>query len=221
MQTILAVSAHPDDETLGCGATLLRHGERGDEVHWVIATRLWEPLFTASSLETRQREIESVAAEYGMKSVQSLDFDTTRMDIHPLGDVIASTQKAIENVSPNIVYLVHRGDIHSDHKVTFDACIAALKPFRSGANVSILSYECVSSTEMAPPLTQNLFAPNSYCDVTEYFEKKLEILSLYKSEIMDPPHPRSLQNVRALAQYRGASISVDYAEAFSTIRQIL
>lgn len=36
MSTILVVAPHPDDETLGCGGTMLRHIARGDDVHWCI-----------------------------------------------------------------------------------------------------------------------------------------------------------------------------------------
>ena len=38
MSTVLVVAPHPDDETLGCGGTLLRHIEEGDGVHWLIMT---------------------------------------------------------------------------------------------------------------------------------------------------------------------------------------
>ena len=35
---ILVIAPHPDDETLGCGGTLLRHKANGDEISWVIVT---------------------------------------------------------------------------------------------------------------------------------------------------------------------------------------
>ena len=35
----LVVSMHPDDETLGCGGSILKHVDRGDEVHWVVVTQ--------------------------------------------------------------------------------------------------------------------------------------------------------------------------------------
>ena len=40
MSKVLVVAPHPDDETLGCGGTLLRHVAEGDSVHWLIATAM-------------------------------------------------------------------------------------------------------------------------------------------------------------------------------------
>jgi N-acetylglucosamine malate deacetylase 1 len=217
---ILAISAHPDDETLGCGGTLLKHVDQGDEIHWLIVTAPWEPLFDSQWLARRQDEIKAVAEAYGMTSTTCLDLPVTKIDALALGEIIEPMRGAIETIDPDIVYLVHRGDVHSDHRVTFDAAIAVLKPFRAGARTSIYSYECTSSTNMSPPFPQNAFIPQAYGDISGYLERKLEILSLYETEIFEPPHPRSLNAARALAQYRGASVSVDAAEAFCVIREL-
>ena len=36
MSNVLVIAAHPDDELLGCGGTLIRHVEQGDEVQSII-----------------------------------------------------------------------------------------------------------------------------------------------------------------------------------------
>ena len=56
MTTILIVSAHPDDETLGAGGTILRHAAQGDAVHWLIVSAGWEPKYPAATLATKRRE---------------------------------------------------------------------------------------------------------------------------------------------------------------------
>ena len=38
MNKVLVIAVHPDDETLGCGGTLLRHKDEGDEIYWLIVT---------------------------------------------------------------------------------------------------------------------------------------------------------------------------------------
>jgi len=78
----------------------------------------------------------------------------------------------------------------------------------------VLSFETLSETEFAPAAQNYAFVPNVFSDITPYLEKKLEIMKLFTTEIMDEPFPRSLSTIRALARYRGARIGVEYAEAF-------
>ena len=81
-------------------------------------------------------------------------------------------------------------------------------------------YETLSETEFAPALPENAFIPNVYMDISEFFKKKIDIIKTYSSELMDPPLPRSLQAIEALARYRGSRIGVDYAEAFMLLLEI-
>jgi len=62
--------------------------------------------------------------------------------------------------------------------------------------------------------------PTIFNDVTPFLEKKLEIMSLYDSEIQPFPLPRALDSIRALARFRGATIGVEFAEAFMLVREV-
>ena len=35
---VMVISVHPDDETLGCGGTILKHLQKGDDVYCVHVT---------------------------------------------------------------------------------------------------------------------------------------------------------------------------------------
>ena len=54
---ILAISAHPDDETLGCGGTLLKHRAAGDSIYWIIATVCHEPQWSAELIARKACEV--------------------------------------------------------------------------------------------------------------------------------------------------------------------
>ena len=81
-------------------------------------------------------------------------------------------------------------------------------------------YECISETEFAPSLSDKAFIPNYFVDISKYFTKKSDVMKVYKSEIYNHPFPRSLRNIEALATFRGATIGVEYAEAFQLLKLI-
>ena len=82
----------------------------------------------------------------------------------------------------------------------------------------ILCMEVLSETNYAIP--EHSITPNYYIDITPYMQQKIDIMKMYKSEIGEAPFPRSEQNIRGLAQYRGGSANVRYAEAFQIIKMI-
>lgn len=219
---ILCISAHPDDETLGCGGTLLRHRSAGDELHWLVVTQAYAPQWSASVIERKAAEVEAVAGAYGMHSVRRIGFPTVRLDTVPQSDLIDGIRSVIQAARPQIVYLIHDGDVHTDHHAVFTATFAVLKSFymHTCGVRRILSYETLSSTEAAPPQPHRYFAPNVYLDITPFMDRKIEIMEMYTTESQADPLPRGQSAIRALGRYRGATIGVEYAEAFVLIREV-
>ena len=212
---ILGIAPHPDDETLGCGGTLLKHKNNGDVIYWMIVTNM-QPGdgWSESKVQKRKKEIDQVSAMYGFEKTFNLGFPTRRLDSIPYNELIAKISDIIKELEPSIVYLPNRSDIHTDHKKTFNAVMSSCKDFRASFIKRILMYECLSETEFAPAHTECVFIANVFIDVSEYFQRKLEILKAYASEVMASPFPRSIETVTSLARYRGSRIGKDYAEAF-------
>jgi len=59
------VATHPDDETLGCGGTLLKHRANGDEIHWLIATDIKESVLKACFDKNYREYISNLKNPYG------------------------------------------------------------------------------------------------------------------------------------------------------------
>ncbi len=221
MKNIIIISAHPDDEVLGAGGTILKHKKKGDNIYWLITTSIFEEQgFSKERVMSRQKEIEEVAQKLGVKKVFKLDFPTMSLSTESMIDMVPKVSKVFTEVEPEIVYCLNRSDAHSDHRVTFDAIMACTKSFRYPFIKKVLMYECISETEFAPQLHEKVFIPNYFVDVSEFFDEKLEIMKIYESEIGKHPFPRSLRNMEALATYRGASVGVEYAEAFQLVKYI-
>lgn len=217
---VLVIAPHPDDETLGCGGTLLKHLAAGDSVSWVIVTKAYEPRWPSEVIERREQEIEQVSDAYGFAQRFRLTFPAARLDTVPLEELLHSINKIVAEVKPDWIYTVHAGDIHSDHRVVFEATMSAVKSFASSGVQRLLSYETISSTDARPPGASTVFAPNVYCDITPFIERKLEIMSLYRGEVHPYPMPRALESIRALARFRGATVAAEYAEGFMLLREL-
>lgn len=219
---VLAVSAHPDDETLGCGGTLLKHRAAGDSIYWVIATVCHEPQWSAELIERKADEVDRVAAAYGAERMK-LGFPNAKLDTIGIRELMKPIEAVVDDIRPEVVYVLHGGDIHTDHYALFTAVMSVLKPFymmRRGVR-RVLGYETLSSTDAAPAGVARTFLPNVFSDITPYLDRKVEIMGLYESEIHPDPMPRSPSAIRALARVRGATISAEYAEAFTMIRELI
>lgn len=221
MKKVIVVSAHPDDEILGSGGTLLKHIENGDEVAWLIITNVFESQgFSKERICLRQEEIEKIKKMVGFSSVFKLDYPTMSLDSSSINSLIPKISTVFNEFKPEVIYVMNRSDAHSDHRVTFDAVFACTKSFRYPFVKNVLMYECISETEFAPALPERVFQPNYFVDITKHFGKKLEMMKVYESELSEHPFPRSLMNIKALATFRGASVGVEYAEAFQLIKFI-
>ena len=65
---VIVISAHPDDEVLGAGGTVLKHIESGDEVYWLVTTNITVSAgFSEERVQSRQKEIRQVEKELGFK----------------------------------------------------------------------------------------------------------------------------------------------------------
>ncbi len=82
-------------------------------------------------------------------------------------------------------------------------------------------YECLSETEFSPSLQTDSFIPNVFVDITDFLEEKIKIMKMYRGEMGTFPFPRSEENIRALAMYRGATAGVEAAEAFVLLKEVL
>ncbi len=220
MKSILVVAPHADDETLGCGGTLLRHIENGDEVHWLLVTGMSiESGFTEQQIAVRAEEINRVQSLYGFSKKHELKLPPAKLETLPKGDIIGEISKVVNEVRPEVVYTVYRNDAHSDHEIVYDALMAATKTFRYPFVKRVLAYETISETDfcMKP---EGGFRPNVFSNIGGFLEEKLKILAVYEGEMGEFPFPRSNKAISALAHIRGVQANCEAAEAFMLLKEI-
>lgn len=218
MNKILTIAVHPDDETLGCGGTLLKHKSKGDEIHWLICSSLNK---NHSYYNIREKEINKVSKLYNFNSVNRLPLETTKVDQFSISEIIEMISKLIKKIKPNIIYLPFKEDVHTDHKKIFEASYSCTKSFRYSFIKKIYMMETLSETDFAPSIKKDSFVPNTFVNIDKFIKKKIQIMKVYKSEIHNHPFPRSNKNIKALATYRGGTSGCKFAESFILLKEII
>ncbi|NIK12251.1 PIG-L deacetylase family protein [Alkalibacillus almallahensis] len=229
MRNVLVIAAHPDDEILGCGGTIVNHIRQGDKVHSVILAEGITSRDPKRDREERYDQLSQLAKDaeranqiLGVHELILDQFPDNRMDQLDRLDIIKVIEQIVAQVKPDIVYTHHIGDVNIDHRRIHEAVITACRPIPGQHLVKqLLFFETVSSTEWMPPQSAPSFNPNWYVDISHSIETKLKALQSYTSEMRDWPHPRSIEGVRVLSEWRGSSIGIHHAEAFILGRNIL
>lgn len=218
MKTIV-IAPHPDDEVLGTGGTLLRRKAEGATVAWLIVTGITaESGWSEEKIKQRADEIKRVTELFDFNSVFELNFPTTQLDQVPMSDLVAAVSRVFKKFEPEEVLVPHPADVHTDHRVVFNAVASCTKWFRDPSVKRVLAYETLSETDFDLGTEQG-FRPNVFVNIEPYLDDKLRAMGIYASELGEFPFPRSHEAIRALASLRGAASGFKAAEAFELLRE--
>ena len=220
---IMVVAAHPDDEILGCGATVHKYTKNGVEAHALVlgtgvASRCEHNITDSiNEIDNLRKDAKDSADIIGFKTISFEDFPDNKMDSVSLLDVVRKIEFYASKLKPSIILTHHHGDLNVDHRMTFNAVITAFRPLKGSSVNTILCFETPSSTEWNFPYYKNSYSPNVFIDIKNEINVKLKALECYKSEICQAPHPRSAESIQAIAQRWGNVAGFKYAEAFELI----
>lgn len=215
----LVVAPHPDDEVLGVGGTLLRRKAEDVKVAWLIVTAISvQSGWSEKKVKQRADEVKRVTELFGFDEVFTLNFPTTQLDRVPMSDLVAGISEVFRSFQPEEVFVPHPSDVHTDHRMVFDAAASCTKWFRYPSVKRVLAYETLSETDFGLGADQG-FRPNVFVDIEPFLDDKLRAMDIYESELGVFPFPRSHEAVRALAALRGAASGFKAAEAFELLRE--
>ena len=222
-KSVLIVAAHPDDEVLGCGATAAKLIREGNRVVTLIlgegkTSRLGDII--PAELEALVKEAEQANGVLGISEVHFAAFPDNRFDSVDLLDIVQHIEQVIAEVKPEIVFTHHGGDMNIDHQITYQAVLTATRPLPGEGVRKIYTFEIPSSTEWNAFDKEQLFIPNTFIDVSETIDQKVEAMACYVSELREYPHPRSLQHIRELARVNGTKVGLACSENFRLVRSI-
>ena len=210
---ILVISAHPDDEVLGMGATIKKLSRKRNKIHLgVVSEGATSQYQDKKMIKVRRDACLKAGKILGIDSFEFLEFPDMRLDSIPQIEITVQIEKIIAKSRPEIVYTTPPHDFNKDHQKVFESTIVATRPQSSNVK-QVLCYELPGSFNSS-------FCPTLYEDVSKDFSYKTKALKMYKSEMEKFPHPRSLEAIESLAITRGVESGLKKAESFRLIRGI-
>jgi LmbE family N-acetylglucosaminyl deacetylase len=207
MKRILILAPHTDDGEFGCGGTIAKFVEQGDEVYYAAFSACEQSVLPQFPSDILITEVKGATKVLGIKSENLIlykypvrKFNFSRQEI--LEDMVLLNRE----IKPDLVFLPCANDVHQDHHTIY------LEGLRAFKFTSIMSYE----------LPWNNFSMNTTSFVLlseDNVIKKLNALKEYKSQAHRPYS--SEEFIKGLAVTRGTQIGTRYAEAFELLRWII
>lgn len=215
-KVILAITAHPDDHISFAG-TILKLRNKGYKFYEVVLSDAEESGMIKASkrvvkvdkkeqLKVRQKEFEKASKILGAEKVFKLHLEN--LNIQYSKESLFALMKIIREIRPEIAFIHHPKDYMHDHMAASYLSLEALRTasysfvLHLGKNFRVpiaLYFEGV-----------NPINPDVLVNITDYFDKKMEIAKVYGSQMGS----RSFQLMESAASFRGYFARVKYAEGF-------
>lgn len=197
---ILVLSPHPDDESIGCGGTLMLYRKKGVEVHLLITTN-GEKLETEIDNigELRKNEAINVAKFLGIKNTIFLELPDKSVQENKK-DLKERVKKIIKEIEPDLIFAPFPFDPHPDHKAVSDVALELMRDIRG---FKLAFYEIYN------PIRFNILV-----DISEVIDRKKEALFSYQNSLLGMPD-LFWYSIKGLNAYRSLMCKrKGYYEAF-------
>ena len=217
---ILIIAAHPDDEILGCGGTIIKLKEKNKFKVVFLTDGVSARGKDKLKSKIRRKEALRLFDYLNIEKPIFFKFPDNQLDKVPIIKIIKKIEDVIKKFKPTVIFTHSENCLNIDHSIISRAVITATRPVKNFNFINFLfSFEVPSSTEWRFS-RKEIYSPNFFIDITKQIKEKKKCLNFYKSEIRKYPHSRSIKGIESLAKFRGMSSGVKYAESFYLIRGI-
>jgi LmbE family N-acetylglucosaminyl deacetylase len=183
-RSCLVLAPHPDDETLGCGATIMRKIATGTRVDVLVLTdgAMWPPWNDHEhNVAVRAAELGTACHLLGLASdqVTTLSFPETQLHLHS-DSLVDALSDAIRTHKPDDVLATSEADPHGDHA----AVGAAVRRALAGSASRLLAYP-IWQWERPRSWVRTVQAASrpETVSTTGYLQRKREAVAVYRSQI--------------------------------------
>jgi LmbE family N-acetylglucosaminyl deacetylase len=197
----LVIAPHPDDESIGCGGSIVKHVAAGSRIKVVFLTDGelgdFESRYGEGYRALRRRSTQEALGMLGVSDYEFWGYPDRNLSSSEdlVGERLLGT---IESFAPSLVYATSPFEAHPDHRASFNA----LWKMRNRLAVPILLYEVLIA-----------LYPNVLVDISREMEQKLGAIRRYNTELRYNDY---IGKVQGLNRFRTATLpgDIQYAEAF-------
>jgi len=207
MKTVLVLAPHTDDGEFGCGGTINKLIEEGNDVYYAAFSACQQSVLKEFPSDILITEVKEATLTLGIKPENLILFDyDVRTFNYRRQEILDDLIKLRTKINPDITFIPALTDIHQDHKTIAEEGLRAFK-FKT-----LLSYEM--------PWNNITFSTSSFSILSEEnINTKVKALKQYKSQAHRPYANENF--IKSLATTRGVQIGAQYAETFEIVRIIL
>lgn len=206
-ECIFVLAPHTDDGELGCGGSIARFIEKGDEVYYIAFSICEETLPDGLPKDTLKQELYCAAKVLGIKEENIIAYNyTVRRFYEQRQDILERMVDLNKRLSPGIVMMPSLHDTHQDH------IVIATEGMRAFKHTCLLAYE--------EPWNNFTFNYQTFIKLERHhIDKKADAVACYKSQ-SEKTYCKS-DFINSLALTHGVQAGYELAEAFETIRWII
>jgi LmbE family N-acetylglucosaminyl deacetylase len=203
---VLAIGAHFDDVEIGCGGALLKHRDRGDEIHLIVVTHSGYESETKQFVRSREQARREGESSARFLNANLICCEKEPLILTPTEQLVLELESLVNSIKPDRIYTHQSTDCHADHAavgyVSTRACRKCDEVFLYRSNWYIM---------------ENSRDDNYYVDISKYIDKKADLISLYESEMVTVNYSW-LDFVKKQNGAAGAKVNVSYAETFCVMK---
>lgn len=200
----LIIAPHPDDESLGCGGSIIKHIEAGSKVKVIFLTNGDKGDFVGrfgnDYISIRKKSAIKAMKILGVKDFEFWNFGDRELN-SSFEQISYKIKEVIKTFQPSIIYVPSPFEAHPDHKTAFNILWNLREVFKGQTAI----YEVLMA-----------LYPNILVDITNQFKKKQKAIKQYKTEMYYNDY---LKKIAGLNRFRTATLpkNIKYAEAFFII----
>jgi LmbE family N-acetylglucosaminyl deacetylase len=197
-RTLLAIVAHPDDETFGCGGSLALHSDMGYTANVLCLTY---------SAEERKHELQEASKALVIEEPMIINenaLSDEKKTVTKISDTIVSTQ-------PEIVITHLAFDYHQEHRLASRLVKEAIE---WAAHTTTYSEPWRVDRLLQMEVSTLIPTAQIIVDITGVFERKMEAIECYRSQLAKFQDGYYQRFSKLKAELRGVQGGCRYAEAF-------